>query len=253
MRLPPAFVIAFSMYSKIPMPRQEWKPEDMKYVMCWFPFVGAVLGGLFRLWCVLVQYAGFGTALFCAGAVALPVLVTGGIHLDGFCDTSDALASYGSREKKLEILKDPHTGAFALIACCVYFAVTLCLFAELSRTVQAINALALGFFFSRILSGLSVVLFPNAKKDGLLAGFAQTAERKRTRNILIGMGMVCAVLLILCGKTGAALLAAALLTFIHYYFSSKRIFGGTTGDLAGWFLQRCELFSLLAVVLVQKF
>ena len=51
----------------------------------------------------------------------MPVAVTGGIHLDGYADTSDALSSYGDREKKLEILKDSHCGAFAVIRLCSYF------------------------------------------------------------------------------------------------------------------------------------
>ena len=42
-----------------------------------------------------------------AGFCLIPVWVTGGIHLDGYADTCDALSSYGDREKKLEILKDP--------------------------------------------------------------------------------------------------------------------------------------------------
>ena len=52
---------------------------------------------------------------------ALPVLVSGGIHTDGFIDTVDALSSYGDKEKKLEILKDPHTGAFAIIGAIMYY------------------------------------------------------------------------------------------------------------------------------------
>ena len=47
--------------------------------------------------------------------LAIILLVTGGIHMDGYMDTMDALHSYGSREKKLEILKDSHIGAFAVI------------------------------------------------------------------------------------------------------------------------------------------
>lgn len=40
----------------------------------------------------------------------LPLIVSGGIHLDGLVDTADALYSRRETEKKLEILKDPHVG-----------------------------------------------------------------------------------------------------------------------------------------------
>ena len=42
-----SFVVAFAMFSKIPMPRADWsKEENMKYMMCFFPFVGTVVGVL---------------------------------------------------------------------------------------------------------------------------------------------------------------------------------------------------------------
>ena len=110
-----SMVIAFSMYSRIPMPKVEWTKERMRYAMCYFPLIGAVIG---------LVYAGYGmasekldipqTAYACMGTV-IPLLITGGIHMDGYLDTCDARSSYVDREKKLEILNDPHTGAFALI------------------------------------------------------------------------------------------------------------------------------------------
>ena len=45
----------------------------------------------------------------------IPVFVTGGIHVDGLLDTSDALSSWQERTRRLEILKDSHAGAFAII------------------------------------------------------------------------------------------------------------------------------------------
>ena len=38
------FKVAFSMFSKIPMPRADWTEENMKYMICFFPFVGTVIG-----------------------------------------------------------------------------------------------------------------------------------------------------------------------------------------------------------------
>ena len=39
-----SFLIAFSMYSRIPVPQPDWEHSSMDYVMCYFPFVGTVLG-----------------------------------------------------------------------------------------------------------------------------------------------------------------------------------------------------------------
>ena len=45
-----SFVIAFSMFSKIPMPRCDWSREHMNYAMCFLPWIGAVMGGLLYGW-----------------------------------------------------------------------------------------------------------------------------------------------------------------------------------------------------------
>ena len=49
-RLWNSFKIAFSMYSKIPMPRADWEKENMRYMMCFFPLIGAVIGALLIGW-----------------------------------------------------------------------------------------------------------------------------------------------------------------------------------------------------------
>ena len=113
-----SFKIAFAMYSKIPMPRVDWEKENMRYMMCFFPFVGTVIGALMVGWSFLSGKLGVGDSLRSVIYVLIPVLVTGGIHLDGLLDTADALSSWQPREKKLEILKDSHAGAFAILMGC---------------------------------------------------------------------------------------------------------------------------------------
>ena len=115
--------VAFAMFSAVPVPQFGWNEKNMRYALCAFPLVGLLCGALWCVCGVLPLPAPAQAAGFCL----VPVWVTGGIHLDGYADTCDALASYGDREKKLEILKDPHCGAFAVIRLCSYFAAYLCL------------------------------------------------------------------------------------------------------------------------------
>ena len=122
--------VAFAMFSAIPMPQFEWSQKNMRYALCAFPLIGAVCGGL---WC-LVGVLPVPELVRAAGFCLVPVLVTGGIHLDGFADTCDALSSYGDAEKKLEILKDPHCGAFAVIRLCAYFILYFALCASVKFT-----------------------------------------------------------------------------------------------------------------------
>ena len=152
--------VAFSMYSAIPMPQIEWNERNMKYMMAFFPMVGVVQGALLLGFSLLAQALGLGFVLFAAVAALLPLFVTGGIHLDGFCDTVDALSSHQTREKKLEILKDPHAGAFAIIMGCLYFVLYAGAAGELVWKI--FPAYAFGFAVSRSFSGLSIAFFPNA-------------------------------------------------------------------------------------------
>lgn len=244
-----SLAIAISMYSKIPVPTVDWNEKNMKYAMCFFPVVGAVAGGLqLLIGYLLLKYTSCGNLFFAIAMALIPVIVSGGIHLDGFADTVDALSSYGDREKKLEILKDPNTGAFAVIGLCVYFLADTALWSEV--TVELLPVIACTYMFSRSLSGISVVSFRAAKNSGLLRTFQDGAQKKRVRMVLIVWACVCGgIMLYLSWKTAAIVIIAALLVFLYYYRMSRKQFGGTTGDLAGYFLQVCELAMLAGAVL----
>ena len=261
MKLIDSCVIAISMYSRIPMPRVEWREDGMRQVMCFFPLVGIlvglILGGWLYLALEVLQLSPAAAALW---GTAVPILVTGGIHMDGFLDTMDAIHSYGDREKKLEILKDSHVGAFAVIGTAVYLLLYAgAMYEFVLRISIRTDRTALYFapvcFLSmeRAFSGLSVVLFPSARKQGMAAAFAQAAEKRTDRRILIGWIAFLPLISWVLGGTSAALraavwLAVQLAAFGWYYRMSVKEFGGMTGDLAGCFLQICELLSFTAAV-----
>lgn len=250
MKIINSFIIAFAMYSKIPMPKARWEKENMRYVMCFFPWVGAVIGTLFTLWGFFGNLLSVGHILYTIVLLLLPVVITGGIHLDGLLDTADALSSYQPKERRLEILKDSHAGAFAIIVCAAYFIAYFGFLSELSYPM--ISLVSMGFFLSRALSGYAIATFPCAKDSGLAATFSSSADKTRARVILLVEIIGCGMLMVVKNPwAGGAAVAAALLCFWYYYHMSRKKFGGITGDLAGWFLQICELCMLIAVVLVQ--
>ena len=135
MRLFESLLIALSTYSAVPVPQFDWNEKNMRYAICFFPAVGVLCGAALWLWAVLAQATGMSGVLFAAIAACLPILVTGGIHMDGFMDTSDALASWQSPEKRLEILKDSHVGAFAVLGCAGYLLLDAALLSELPTTL----------------------------------------------------------------------------------------------------------------------
>jgi adenosylcobinamide-GDP ribazoletransferase len=248
-----AFKIAFSMYSAIPMPKTDWNERNMRYAMCFFPLIGVPIGALLMGWLWLCETLAAGTLLTAAVCAVIPVLVTGGIHLDGFCDTVDALSSHQTMEKKLEILKDSHTGAFAILGAIVYFLLDTALWSEYQFTVSTALVLLISFVLSRTLSALALVIFHPAKNSGLLRTFSDLAQKRTVRTVMLLFLVLCfAFLLVLDWKSGTLVIVAAALAFWYYHHMSQKQFGGITGDLAGYFVTLCEWFSLLAVVLAQK-
>lgn len=248
MNLIKSVMIAFSMYSKIPMPRTEWTKESMKYFLCFFPLVGVVIHVLWVVWMRIAVLLGFGDIFRTAILVLIPVAVTGGIHLDGLLDTADALSSYKPMEEKLEILKDSHAGAFAIIVGISYFLLYFGILSEADET--CVLLLGMGFALSRALSGLAIVSFNMAKNTGLAATFSDMAVKGRVRIVMIFCVLICAAGMIGYRPVeGTAGIVGALLTFVYYRHMSYRKFGGITGDLAGFFLQICELVMALCVIL----
>ena len=245
-----SLIVAFSMYSKIPMPQITWTKENMKNTLCYFPVIGAVIGALLWFWYWLCGIAGFSVMLQAAVAVLIPVLVTGGIHMDGFLDTSDALSSWQERTRRLEILKDSHAGAFAIITACVYFILWLGAWDQLLGNYNGICIMSLGFMMSRCLSGIGVITFPKARTDGTVAEFSRNASEIAVRNVLITMFVILAALMIWVDPVLGVLAAvSALLVFWWYHYMALKYFGGTTGDLSGFFLCICEVVMALVLAL----
>lgn len=233
------------MYSKIPMPNVEWDEKSMKYAICFFPVIGIVIGMVFFAVYFLCGVFNTGDVLRAALMTAVPVFISGGIHIDGFLDTTDALSSYGGREKKLEILKDPHTGAFAIIGGCMYFLLFFSFLTEVD-SYAAVISIGIGFILSRALSGLAIGIFKCAKNSGLLHTFKSASHRKAVIISMIFYIISCIIALCFTGSYGIAVIVTAFLSFLWYRYISYKQFGGITGDIAGYFVCISELLCVVA-------
>ena len=204
---------AFSTYSRIPIPQGKnanWNPEDMRYTLGFFPWVGILLGTLEYLTFRFLPVPVIAKALVMA---VLPLILTGGIHVDGFMDTADAFHSYGDREKKLKILSDPHIGAFAVIRVLILAGLYLAglvvitqgpgISGVLNGTGSALDGtlqsgigwavdvrmqreiglvFAGTFVLSRVASGILVLTQPSARKRGMVATLKSSVEGVCTRD-----------------------------------------------------------------------
>lgn len=241
-----SIAVAFSMYSKIPMPRVEWNEKNLRYALCFFPFVGAVTGALLFCWMFLCQRYAANLLLQTLPLLVIPLLVTGGIHADGFLDTSDALSSYKSKEEKLLILKDPHIGSFAvikfLLLCLIYLA-----FASAFGFNCSFFSWCLSFALSRIFSAFAAVNFKCAKNDGTLYAFSSSAAKKTTNTVLVLEWLLCAfAMLYFSPISGSCIIILLALFFAYFRLMARNKFGGVTGDLCGWFVCMAETIAAVS-------
>lgn len=247
MKILKSIAAAFSMFSAIPVPYGNAvnSGNDERYFLCAFPLVGILTGlasGAAAYLCAMWELP---SVLRGALLTVIPVLITGGIHLDGYADTCDALACFGSTEKKHEILKDPHIGTFAVIRLCVYFIAVFSIWCVLPE-YPYINIILL-YTQSRVLSGLSVVSFHMYKDTGLAYMFSEAADKKVVRLTLIISDLILLVLFAIQGYAGLVMTVTAHIVFALFHHMCRVKFEGLSGDLCGWFLCKCELWMLIAL------
>jgi adenosylcobinamide-GDP ribazoletransferase len=236
--------MAVSTFTKIPMPRQDWDRANMKYTLAALPFVGVLTGIFIYIWALAADALGFGAILFSAGLTLIPVILTGGIHLDGFCDTMDAINSRAAPERKREILKDPRIGAFAAIWLGVYLTAYFALCSEFTPDVTVAFKLGATAVISRAAAGIAIAALPRSSEGGL-ADTLRGDSREATL-------FVCILWLIWAGVFAWGAAVASIICILWVRRMSKRDFGGMSGDLAGYLISICELFGIMTVIINDK-
>ena len=244
-----ALIAAFSTFSRIPVPSVMLDEKDFRYTLCAFPAIGLVTALLEMIIFKACSLAGLGDILKVCIMCAVPVIVTGGIHLDGYCDTCDAKSSYQPSERKLEILKDPHIGAFGVIRLIVLILIYMAAVSEIKNEV----VFGLTFVLSRAFTAISVVSLKSAKKTGMGASEKDNSNKKAV--IISSVIWILACILtgyMMYGLTGfiasLTMIAACTIIYMLYKRSVYKQFGGFTGDTSGWFL--CVMENAMAYVCV---
>ena len=259
MHIMAAVAIAFSFLTALPMPGVEWTPSRLRYFPLAMPLVGLTIGTLgaflfsaLRLWEVSpVLRAVIMTFFYLA--------VTGGLHMDGFMDTCDAVFSRKNRKTRLEILSDTHVGAFAVMGCAVVLMLKAGIFSELFSPLRWNSAKSSGFpvilglipVYSRF--GLGMLFFlPFAKEDGLARTLGATRVFRDSFVLLAGyvlFGIACSLVL---GEKWifVPLIGGAALVFYGRY--CVKVFGGITGDLLGASVELSETLMLLMLLVMKS-
>jgi len=233
-------ILALQLLTRLPTPQlKTFQPEWLAESARWFGMVGLAIGGLLygALWAGS-RYDPWASAL---ATLLAWVAITGGLHLDGLADLADALgAAHRSRERFLDVLKDPHLGSFGVIALLLALVAKLVLLMLIGKNLNNPAALLLIPAWARAFAvAWSVTLAPLAPGSG-----AQFGARRDWPWLLL-------TLLLLSGLSAwlAPPLLAAPLAGLAWWGYLKRKLGGMTGDCLGAGIELCEI-ALLALALV---
>ena len=221
-------VTALRTLTRIPVPGRD--ADRLQDALPFFPAVGLLIGGGVAF---VLYLAGLRAWFAGAGILAMisAVWITRGLHVDGLADVADALGASPARERRLEIMKDPHTGAFGIMAIVGDLLLKTAALAQLGAHHQW-TLVILPFIVSRTAQvGLAVSLRYARPEGGKAGGFVDQA---RPAHLILALLAAGAIAVALAGLTGVILLLQGLVAAVLLRIWMKREFGGVTGDLLGF-------------------
>ncbi|GKV69117.1 adenosylcobinamide-GDP ribazoletransferase [Sporosarcina sp. NCCP-2716] len=246
-------LLALQFFTSIPVRRE--LPMDRRHITIMYgalPWIGALIGLVLAGVHAASSFAGFSPLLTAVLLLAAGIILTGGLHLDGVADTSDAYFSYRDQQHRHEILADPRIGAFGVLGLLTVVLLKFALLYEWALTQpSAWYWLAVIPFLARGTMTLYFVSVPSAKESGIAHFFLS----KISSGPLIGWtaGCLVAVVVLLGFLLKTTVLPLGLLTVIGlaiwlYRSWTVRQFGGVTGDLSGAFIEGMEVLLWLTVL-----
>ena len=241
-------LVALQFLTSIPVKiKGEITDKDLAGSMAYFPLVGLFAGVLLALsYDILILV--FPHAVVCAFIMIINVIICGGLHIDGFIDTFDAIASGADRKRMLEIMKEGRPGAVGMASVVLLFIAEYSLLVSLPREAVAISLIAMAVL-SRTSFVISSALYPYAREtEGLGKKFAGRLAKKDIATALITAIIILSFIYRLKVFVFIPAACCMILAFNSYFF---RKLDGITGDTMGALGEIMEVTALaLAVILV---
>lgn len=233
------FYAALLFLTRIPLPQIRLDENKIALSLPFFPLAGAVIGGILTLIYIVGQKI-LQEQVVAGIIVVMSIIITGGMHLDGFADTMDGLFCFGDREKKLTVMKDSRTGAYGVIGLIIVILLKYLLISSFSKA-YFISALICFPIISRWMMTFAIAFYPYARENGLGKAFA---GQKLAAFIFAGI-ITILINYITAGLEGLIVVLGVFVAgflFIQYLL---RQLGGMTGDTYGALNEFCEIVALL--------
>ena len=211
-----------------------------------FPLVGLLLG---LLLVGLERGASeiFSPFLTAAMLLAVLAIVTRALHLDGFMDVCDGLFGGYTPERRLEIMRDSHVGAFAVVGAVALLLLKYgALVSLLTSPIPGKEWVLLLFpTLSRWCMVVALSAFPYVRSQGLGSPYHQGTAHLATG----GAAVVAIAVAVLAGGVGGAILWVGISVLAWLLgWCMARMLGGLTGDSYGAINETSEVVLLMAAV-----
>lgn len=224
-----------------PVVRRPFTPAEMGASLAFYPLVGLIFGGIlvaFRQLALEIMPPTVSAAL----TLALWVVLSGALHLDGFLDTCDGLLGGWTPEKRLEILRDEHHGAYALAGGVLLLLTKYSLLATAGFPVQA---LLLAPAFGRWGMAMAVLGFPYQRPQGVGRAIKDAATWRE--GLFATIWVLIAASLTFSFQSWMALVVVMVVVWGGAHVT-LRLIPGLTGDIYGALNELCELAVLMTFV-----
>jgi adenosylcobinamide-GDP ribazoletransferase len=268
------FLFALSMLTRIPVKTGEVPDSAWKWISASFAECGYIIGAVAAAPAIVLPVANIAAGKYITGFILLPgyavnlisallfVILTAWMtrlfHLDGFCDSCDAFSAVTeSKERRLEIMKDPHPGAVAVCtSSLLLLSKTILIFLIIQRAMEsgdlklfiiaALPALIAVPVFARFaMTTLAAVgKYPRSKGTG-----KTVIENTTYLSVIIGLITVIPVAILI---TPYSLISAAILILITIFYwkrKADKLLGGVTGDILGACCETAECAAALGLLL----
>lgn len=256
------FISILQFLTRISIKKDIGYDPHMERGIVYFPVVGAVIGLLlfvgFRAFSWL--FSGIDNIYLLATLILiLELIITGGLHMDGFGDTFDGFFSYRSKDRILEIMKDPRLGTNGLLAIVVLVVLKIVAMATLIYYNLAVYLIFMpivgrlaGVFLTYKTrpareNGMGNMFIGKCSTSALVLASLFTALSAIAIEYLIGFKTYIFIYLYLIGSMVLIFVLSRLLIGLSY----RRI-DGITGDLLGCVIEISEVVFLIYILIVMR-
>lgn len=252
-------LLAFQFLSILPLKKEvPWDAKRASASLSAYPVVGLVLGAILAIISYMVlTFSSFPITLISFFLLCLSIIYSGGLHLDGWMDVSDAVLSHRSRERKLEIMKDPRVGPFAVLS--LFFLLGwryLFIYETLKLTKEIWLYILLIPFLTRWIMGWMLLFGKPARNEGLAYMF-QSFITHSIKTIYVFWLLIPIGIFVLFHRPFLVNWFIILIILFLYYLFAKKFFyhqfDGITGDTVGATGEGGETLLWMIVYLLHYF